>query len=88
MYASTGETYGLYLASSDGSTRKEIYSQPGQGSYFPLWSPDGKRIAFASFESFVIGNYVNVRGDLMSVLPDGSNVKKLYSSLYEVFPQS
>ncbi len=88
MYAPAGETYGLYLASGDGRTRQEIYSQPGQGAYFPIWSPDGKRIAFASFESFVIGNYMNVRGDLMTVSPDGSNARKIYSSIYQVFPEA
>lgn len=88
MYSSAGETYGLDLASNDGSTRKEIYSQPGRGAFFPIWSPDGKSIAFASFESFVIGNYVNRSGDLMAIAPDGSNVRTLYASLYEVFPQA
>jgi Tol biopolymer transport system component/TolA-binding protein len=88
MYTPAGKTPGLYLAGSDGATRQEIYSQVGRASYFPIWSPDGKHIAFASFESFVIGNYTNVRGDLTTISPDGANAKKLYSSAYEVFPQA
>jgi Tol biopolymer transport system component/TolA-binding protein len=88
MYAPPGKTYGLYLSDPDGGRRQEIYSQLGRGAYFPIWSPDGKRIAFVSFESFVIGNYMNVRGDLMTASPDGSNARKLYSSVYQLFPQA
>jgi Tol biopolymer transport system component len=88
MYAPAGETYGLYLANSDGGTRQEVYSQAGHGSYFPIWSPDGKLVAFASLESFVIGNYMNVRGDLMTASPYGAQAQKLYSSAYEVYPQA
>jgi Tol biopolymer transport system component len=88
MYTHEGETYGLHLVSSDGEIQKEIHSLPGRAAHFPIWSPDGKRIAFASFESFTIGNYLNRRGDLMTVAPDGSSAKKLYSSTFEVFPQA
>ncbi|HJS20202.1 MAG TPA: hypothetical protein VJ785_15755 [Anaerolineales bacterium] len=88
IYAAPGETYGLYLASSDDQTRDEIYSQPGRGAFYPIWSADGKRIAFASFESFTIGNFLNRRADLITVAPDGPYEQKLYSSIYELFPQA
>lgn len=86
--AQAGETFGLDVASSSGETWKEIYSQPGKAALFPKWSPDGTRIAFASFESFTIGTYINRRADLAMVAPDGSNFQKLYSSYYEIFPQA
>ncbi|HEX2990270.1 MAG TPA: hypothetical protein VHO49_06305 [Anaerolineales bacterium] len=88
VYADESETYGISVASQDGQTRTEIYSQAGRAAYFPLWSPDGDQIAFASFESFTIGTYLNRRGDLMTVAPDGSNIRKLFSSSFEVFPQA
>jgi Tol biopolymer transport system component len=88
IYTGEGETYGLHIASRDGSGRMQIHSLPGRAAYFPLWSRDGSRIAFASFESFIIGNYLNRRGDLMTVAPDGSEVRALYSSSFEVFPQA
>jgi Tol biopolymer transport system component len=88
VYADESETHGLSVAGRDGQTGTEIHSQAGRAAYFPLWSPDGEQIAFASFESFTIGNYLNRRGDLMTVAPDGSNVRTLYSSSFEVFPQA
>ena len=88
MYTAEGETHGLDVASRDGETWEQIYSQPGRAAYFPIWSPDGKQIAFAAFESFTIGNYLNRQGDLMTVSSDGSNARKLYASAFEVFPQA
>ena len=88
VYASAGESYGLELASLDGGTWHEIHSMPGRAAHFPIWSADGKQIAFASFESFAIGTYLNRRADLMTVDPDGSETKTLYSSIYEIYPQA
>lgn len=88
VYSGEGETYPISVASSDGATRKDIYAQPGRGAFFPLWSPDGRRIAFTSFQSFTIGNFVNRSGELTTVAPDGSDPKTLYTSVYEIFPQA
>lgn len=88
VYASEGESYGLYVASSDGQTRTQIYSIPGRSAFFPLWSPDGELIAFGSFENFVSGNYLEHRSDLMSISSDGSDRRTLYSASHEIFPQS
>ncbi|MBX3063402.1 MAG: PD40 domain-containing protein [Anaerolineae bacterium] len=64
----------LYLANIDGTGEKLIYSDPGADAAVPVWSPDGKRIAFRRDpkESPEIAN-----ADIFTINVDGSNLQQL-----------
>ncbi len=47
-----GDGYQVYVARADGSSARQILSQPSNNSARPVISPDGKRIAF-TIQSFV-----------------------------------
>ncbi len=52
----------LYIVNADGSNRTQIIAQDGPAEgHFPVWSPDGTRIAWQS------------GCDIMTIHPDGSN---------------
>lgn len=74
LFASVGsQTEDLYLANSDGSAIHPLTETPFK-ERLPVWSPDGKRIAFVSNRSG--GDY---EGWLIN--PDGSNLRMITPSV-------
>ena len=47
----TGESYSLIVADSDGYNAQPVLQSPHEPIMSPSWSPDGKSIAYVSFES-------------------------------------
>lgn len=72
----------LYLMNADGSNQRQI-THLGGANFGPSWTPDGKRIIFAS-------NYKNPRSgnfDLYLVNPDGSGLEQLtFDEAFDGFP--
>lgn len=72
LFASVGsQNEDLYLANSDGNAIHPLTETPTK-ERLPVWSPDGKRIAFVSNRS---GDY-----DGWVIDPDGSNLRKITPS--------
>jgi WD40-like Beta Propeller Repeat len=63
------EPLGLYIAASDGKTHRRVTPRSVGEVQYPMWSPDGRTIAFqvSRGESF----------DIYTVAPDGSRLKRL-----------
>jgi Tol biopolymer transport system component len=68
---STGAQDDLFLLKSDGSTLRQLTNDPWRDRT-PMWSPDGKRIAFHSDRS---GTY-----EAWTIQPDGSGLTQLTHS--------
>ena len=78
----------------DGSDRR-VVSDAGRADLFPAWSPDGRRLAFASMEAIPPGtvdeqtqaNLLNRR--IWSMNPDGSDKRQLTNdpAYVDQFPQ-
>ena len=72
----------LYVMNADGSDNRQI-TQLGGANFGPSWTPDGKRIIFAS-------NHVNPRSgnfDLYLVDLDGKNLERVTTSpVFDGFP--
>ncbi|MFL6765556.1 MAG: TolB family protein [Sphingomicrobium sp.] len=63
------EPMGLYIATSDGRSHRRVTSKTIGEVQYPMWSPDGRTIAFQASrsESF----------DIYTVAPDGSRLRRL-----------
>lgn len=73
VFASVGsQNEDLYLAQADGNKIRRLTETPTK-ERMPVWSPDGKRIAFVSNRSG--GDY-----DGWVINPDGSNLRKITPS--------
>lgn len=64
-----GGTEDIYTINIDGTGQRRITSG-GADELAPAWSPDGKRIAFARFQT-------DGRGALWTMAPDGSHQRRL-----------
>jgi Tol biopolymer transport system component len=62
----------LYIMRPDGSERRRLTATPGDDVY-PLWSPDGKFIAFTSWRD---GN-----PEIYLIAPDGTGERRLTNSI-------
>lgn len=70
----------IYVASVDGKHTRRVSDSPGINMK-PVWSPDGKRIAYVSFASQDTG----IRQDAFIVQADGTNRKQIQGmNPYEV----
>ena len=64
----------LWTISSQGGTPKQItvMGKPGGGHGSPSWSPDGKRIAFASYDPATTAIFtITIEGDQLKRVADG-----------------
>jgi TolB protein len=58
-----GDFYGdLYLLNSDGTGKKQLTRTRYRSEYEPAWSPDGRRIAFATYRRFLEIDVMNADG--------------------------
>jgi Tol biopolymer transport system component len=78
-----GQFAGLDVMKIDGTGRKRLYTGKNRGLFSTSWAHHGDRIAFA-----VGGVFQGPEGkvDLLSVRPDGSDVKKLVADGNNGFP--
>jgi serine/threonine protein kinase/Tol biopolymer transport system component len=65
----------IWLMESDGSNRKPLTSNAGGGNFYPLFSPDGRYIVFASDRS---GSF-----QIWTMDSDGNNAKQLTNSPFQ-----
>jgi Tol biopolymer transport system component len=63
----------LYLANGDGSNATLLTNTPGP-DYLPIWSPDGKFLAFIRFDG------ENRQDGVLEILPNGSNTPHTLSN--------
>ncbi|MEA3439348.1 MAG: hypothetical protein U9R58_03620, partial [Chloroflexota bacterium] len=70
---------GIYIASPNGENITKIYSNPNQMARYPIWSPDGKTIAFQS-------TIVNQNPVLILVNSDGSEPLPIYTGHKRILP--
>ena len=75
MSSRSGINSDVYLVSPDGSGEMSLTSQPPPDSD-PVWSPDGKMVAFRDFPSSGVAN-------ICVVYRDGSNRRCLTDSQWE-----
>lgn len=71
---------GLYTASPNGEGLAKIYSNSNRVATDPLWSPDGRYIAFRS------SRYGEQSARIILVTPDGSEKLEIYSGDTPAFP--
>mgnify|MGYP000085352709 CR=1 FL=1 len=88
FYENFYDNSGLYIVNADGSGLKALSNAPG-GDFNPAWSPDGKRIAFASLrdgrkeiyvlnlESGVVIRLTNSTSDTENTQPSWSRDGKM-----------
>lgn len=63
----------IYTIDVTGSSRRKLFDSDGYGAFGPVWSPDGRRIAFS------VGTYSDILNDLFglwTVSPDGSGAQR------------
>lgn len=72
----------LFVMNADGSDQRQI-THLGGANFGPSWTPDGKRIIFASnYQSPRSGNF-----DLFLVNPDGTGLEQItYEQTFDGFP--
>ncbi len=71
---------GLYTASPSGEGLTKIYSNSNRVAMYPLWSPDGKYIAFEA------SKYGGESARIILVTPDGSEQLEIYSGETSAIP--
>jgi Tol biopolymer transport system component len=69
----------LWTVSARGGTRKQItkMGNPAGGHGSPSWSPDGKRIAFTSYDP--------AKSEIWTVTPDGTDLKRAGGGIDPIF---
>ena len=71
--------YEIYVMDVDGGNQLNLTNNPNDDSY-PSWSPDGKRIAFASYRDKKVKNFIPTY-ELYVMNADGSNPQNLTNDL-------
>lgn len=74
--ASTGEARQIYTMKFDGSDLRQLTFAP-QGSYAPLWSPDGKFIIFISSSEEILDSDGNEAKQSYIMNSDGTSVRTI-----------
>ena len=62
----------LYIMDADGSNKIQLTDDHPIENASPVWSPDGKTLAFLSYNRTSPGSY-----DLYTIHPDGSNIERI-----------
>ena len=71
------ESSEIYVMDADGSNQRNLTNSP-EADQCPAWSPDGQRIAFASYRD---GSYRDFNGEIYVMDADGSNPRRLTNNL-------
>ena len=69
----------IYVMNADGGNQLNLTNNPNNDSY-PSWSPDGKRIAFASYRDKKVKNFIPTY-EIYVMDADGSNPQNLTNDL-------
>ena len=71
--------YDIFTMRANGAHERRLTNSPGVNDFDPEWSPDGRRIAFAS----------NRDGDdeIYTMKPNGSGVRQLSSMISGLQPE-
>lgn len=72
---------GVFIVGADGSDLRQLTDPLSPGNLDPVWSPDGKKIAFSSFRHCFFGVQGRCFSEIFVMNADGSDIIKLTNRL-------